>query len=48
MKFIFDVTGNIGMMELLVENGANINAVNNNNETALIKALNRGCKIIIL
>lgn len=38
----FTVTGHTNIMELLIENGANINAVNNDNESALIKALLNG------
>lgn len=41
----FYVTGNIGMMKLLIENGINMNAVNNDNYSALIKAIFRGSSI---
>lgn len=33
------------MMRLLIQNGANINAANQNNQTALITALERGTKM---
>lgn len=36
------ITGDIDMMRLLIENGANINAVNNSNQSALITAIAKG------
>lgn len=38
----FNVTGNIEMMKLLIENGIDIDAVNNDGQSALIRALFRG------
>lgn len=41
-------------MKLLIENGANVNAVNNNNQSALIEAIlggssimTKSCKIVM-
>lgn len=47
-KSQFNVTGNINMMKLLIENDADVNAVNNDNQSALIKAIAEGNLFLLI
>lgn len=44
-NWINNCTGSLGILQILIDKGANINAMNNNGHTALDAALNKANKI---
>lgn len=42
MNFYWYIVGNVKVVECLIKGGANVNAINNDNETPLIRATKNG------